>query len=117
MRVSSFLGRNASYCDFKQLFPRLAGVALLGGTRELNTFGSISWFCGLSYALGLKGRDALITGGKVCFQWRGNISCLLPGEFGLDLRLDQLLAKCIMARQSLRNRHLPGPRHQIRACI
>ena len=32
MRVSSLLGRNASCCDFKQLFPRLAGVALHGGT-------------------------------------------------------------------------------------
>ena len=32
MRVSSILGRNASCCDFKQLFPRLAGVALHGGT-------------------------------------------------------------------------------------
>ena len=34
MRVSSLLGRNASCCDFKQLFPRLAGVALHGGTGE-----------------------------------------------------------------------------------
>ena len=34
MRVSSLLGRNASCCDFKQLFPRLAGVALLGGTGD-----------------------------------------------------------------------------------
>ena len=32
MMVSSILGRNASCCDFKQLFPRLAGVALHGGT-------------------------------------------------------------------------------------
>ena len=30
--LSSFLGRNASCCDFKQLIPRLAGVALHGGT-------------------------------------------------------------------------------------
>ena len=34
MKVSSFLGRNASCCDFKQLFPGLAGVALHGGTGE-----------------------------------------------------------------------------------
>ena len=32
MRVSSLLGRNASCCDSKQLFPRLASVALHGGT-------------------------------------------------------------------------------------
>ena len=32
MRVSSLLGHNASCCDFKQLFPRLACVALHGGT-------------------------------------------------------------------------------------
>ena len=32
MRVSPLLGRNASCCDFKQLFPRLAGVALHCGT-------------------------------------------------------------------------------------
>ena len=32
MRVSSLLGRNASCGDFTQLFPRLAGVALHGGT-------------------------------------------------------------------------------------
>ena len=30
--LSSFLGRNASCCDSKQLFPRLAGVALHGET-------------------------------------------------------------------------------------
>ena len=30
--LSSFLGRNASRFDFKQLFPRLAGVALDSGT-------------------------------------------------------------------------------------
>ena len=30
--LSSSLGRNASCCDFKQLFPQLAGVALHGGT-------------------------------------------------------------------------------------
>ena len=29
--LSSFLGRNASYCDFIQLFRWLAGVALHGG--------------------------------------------------------------------------------------
>ena len=34
MRVSSLLGRNVSCCDFKQLFPRLACVALHGGTGE-----------------------------------------------------------------------------------
>ena len=34
MRVSSLLGRNASCRDFKQLFPRLAGVAFHGGTGE-----------------------------------------------------------------------------------
>ena len=32
LELSSFLGRNASCCDFKQLFLRLAGVALRGGT-------------------------------------------------------------------------------------
>ena len=35
MRVSSLLGRNASCCDFKQLFPRLAIVALHGETAEV----------------------------------------------------------------------------------
>ena len=33
--LSSFLGRNASCCDFKRLFPPLAGVALHGGTGDL----------------------------------------------------------------------------------
>ena len=37
--LSSFLGRNASCCDFKQLFPRLAGVALQGGTGGLKPDG------------------------------------------------------------------------------
>ena len=37
MRVSSLLGRNASRCDFKQLFPRLAGVALHGETGATQT--------------------------------------------------------------------------------
>ena len=37
MRVPSFLGRNASYCDFKQLFPGLAGVALHCGTGVQKT--------------------------------------------------------------------------------
>ena len=32
MRVSPLLGRNASFYDFKQLFPRLAGVAPHGET-------------------------------------------------------------------------------------
>ena len=32
MRMSSLLGRNASCCDFEQLFPKLAGVAILCGT-------------------------------------------------------------------------------------
>ena len=32
--LSSFPGRNTSCCDFKQLFPRLAGVALHYGTGE-----------------------------------------------------------------------------------
>ena len=36
MRVSSLLGRNASCCDFKQLFPGLAGVAPHCGTGECN---------------------------------------------------------------------------------
>ena len=34
--LSSFLGRNASCCDFKQLFPGLAGVALHCGTGVSN---------------------------------------------------------------------------------
>ena len=40
MRVSSLLGRNASCCDSKQLFQRLAGVALHGGTGVINGFQS-----------------------------------------------------------------------------
>ena len=37
MRVSSFLGCNASCCDFKQLFPGLAGVAPHCGTGDIFT--------------------------------------------------------------------------------
>ena len=38
MRVSPLLGRNVSCCDFKQLFPRLAGAALHGGTGDRLNF-------------------------------------------------------------------------------
>ena len=54
MRVSSFLGRNASCCDFKQLFPRLAGVAPhcgTGGSQALaSTLAQVSDTKSLSYA-------------------------------------------------------------------
>ena len=52
--LSSFLGRNASCCDSKQLFPRLAGDTLHGGTGaaySVDPDQSITAFCNLLIGL------------------------------------------------------------------